>query len=330
MKTVLVLGSNSFFGSYFVDLLLGETDWRVIGTSRSVEKPALFLQYKLRPDLSRFTFRRIDLNADMRVLKELLAREKPSAVVNFAAQSEASASWTNPEQWLRTNALAVAELGSFLKDQPWLERYVHISTPEVYGAREGAVREDAPVDPGTPYAASKAAGDLFLAALVKKFKFPLITIRATNVYGPRQQLFKLIPRAAICLKLARKIELPGGGPSVKSYLHVRDASRGVLAALEKGRPGQTYHFSADAGVAERDVVARLCRLMGRDFAASTVAAAERPDPDEACAIDSSKARSELDWRPRIGLDEGLKQVVDWVERHWKEIWKQPLEYQHKP
>jgi dTDP-glucose 4,6-dehydratase len=330
VKTVFVIGSNSFSGSDFVDLLLDRPDLRVVGVSRSPEKGALFLPYKSRKDLSRFEFHQLDLNRDMERLKKLLSDKKPAYVVNFAAQSEVAPSWQNPDHWFQTNAVALSQLGHFLKDQRWLERYVHISSPEVYGSCEGIVREDAPLNPSTPYAASKAAGDLYLWTLVKNYKFPLVMIRATNVYGAHQQLFKIIPRTAIYLKLGRTIELHGGGVAVKSYIHIRDVSRGELAALEKGRNGEMYHLSPDAGVAVRDVVKKICGFMGKDYASSTTTVAERLGQDKAYVIDSTKARSELGWRPSISLDEGLKQVTDWVEKYWGEIQPQPLEYVHKP
>ena len=108
-----------------------------------------------------------------------------------------------------TNAVAIAKLGNYLKDQEWLSRYVQISTPEIYGTCEGFVDEHAPINPSTPYAASKSAGDLMLQTLVKNFNFPLITIRSTNVYGAHQQLHKIIPRSIIYLKTGKKIPLHG-------------------------------------------------------------------------------------------------------------------------
>ena len=206
---------------------------------------------------------------------------------------------------------------------------MHISSPEVYGTCEGRVREDAPLDPSTPYAASKAAGDLMLSTLVKNFRFPLVTVRATNVYGARQQLFKIIPRTAIYLKLGRTIELHGGGGAIKSYIHIRDVSRGELAAMESGRAGEIYHFSPDRGVAVRDVVRRICDRMGKSFDRATKTVAERLGQDRAYVIDSSKARDELVWRPRIGLGEGLDQVIGWIEEEWEDLREQPLEYAHR-
>ncbi len=329
MKTVLVIGSNSFSGADFVDLLLSETEYRVIGASRSPEKSRLFLPYLDNPSRHRFQFHQVNLNHDRDRLFALMEAEKPAYIVNFAAQSEVAPSWQNPEHWFETNAVAIAALGNFLKNQPWLERYVHISSPEVYGTCEGTVLESAPLNPTTPYAASKAAGDLMLFTLVKNFQFPMVMIRATNVYGARQQLFKIIPRSAIYVKQGRTIELHGGGVATKSYIHIRDVSRGELLAMERGRSGEIYHLSPDAGVEVREVVRRICDLTGRDFAAATAAVAERLGQDRAYVIDSSKARNELGWAPQVSLNEGLSGVVQWVESHWDEIRQQPLEYIHQ-
>jgi dTDP-glucose 4,6-dehydratase len=272
----------------------------------------------------------MDLNNRMADIKSLLARERPSYIINFAAQSEVGPSWDNPDQWFRTNAVAVADLGNYLKDKDWLDRYVHISSPEVYGTCEGVVKEDAPFNPSTPYAASKAAGDLMLSTLVKNYHFPVVTIRATNVYGPGQQLFKIIPRTIIYLKLGKKIRLHGGGRAVKSYIHIRDVSKGELSAMEKGTPGQIYHLSPDRGYAVRDVVETLSNKMGYRFESVTQAVEERLGQDAAYIIDSSKARQEFGWAPAIRLKDGLKEVVDWIEANWEEIKKTPLEYEHKP
>lgn len=330
METVAVIGSNSFSGSDFIDHLLVDTKYRILGVSRSAEKDDLFLPYKKRHDLlSRFQFHQFDLNRDMDGLLAMLAREQPAYVVNFAAQSEVAPSWKHPEHWFLTNAVAIAALGNFLKDQKWLKRYVHISSPEVYGTCEGVVSEEHPINPSTPYAASKAAGDLMLWTLVKNFDFPLVMIRATNVYGAHQQLFKIIPRSAIYLKSGRTIELHGGGVAVKSYIHIRDVSRGELAAMERGQNGQMYHLSPDAGVAVRDVVKLICDKLGKDFAACTKHVAERLGQDKAYVIDSTKARTQLGWKPVVSLEQGVGGVIGWIDEQWPRIQQETLDYVHK-
>ncbi|HEX8136021.1 MAG TPA: GDP-mannose 4,6-dehydratase [Pyrinomonadaceae bacterium] len=330
MTKILVLGSNSFSGQDFVDLLLDDPQNEVIGVSRSAERSPLFLKYKLRSDLSRHRYYQLDMNEQTSELLELFDAERPEYIVNFAAQSEVAPSWEHPEHWFETNTVALARIVNHLRRRDYLRRYLHISSPEAYGTCVGKVYEDAPLNPSTPYAASKAAADMLLRTYFKQFGFPLVTVRATNVYGARQQLFKIIPRSVIYLKLGRKVELHGGGVAVKSYIHIRDVSRGELAVLKHGQAGQIYHLSPDQGVAVRDVVRLICERLGKRFEEVTTAVAERPGQDAAYIIDSTRARTELDWSPRISIEEGLGDVVTWVEQNWDEIKGQPLEYQHKP
>lgn len=329
MKTVVVLGANSFSGQDFVDLLLDREDINVIGVSRSAERSALFLKYRERADLSRYRYAQLDMNGDMPALLQLLDDVRPTHIVNFAAQSEVAPSWENPHHWFETNTVALAKLVNHLRGRNYLQRYVHISSPEVYGNCVGVIREDAPMNPTTPYAASKAAADMLLSTYQRQYGFPLMSVRATNVYGARQQLFKIIPRAAIYLKLGKKIELHGGGTAVKSYIHIRDISRGELAVLEHGKIGQLYHLSPDQGIAVKDVVRTICERSGKDFNTAVDIVAERPGQDAAYVIDSTLARTEFGWAPKVSMDEGLGEVVAWVEKNWQEISSQPLTYIHK-
>jgi len=325
----LVIGSNSFSGSDFIDLLLDDEQCEVTGISRSQEKSALFLPYKNR-QRANFKFYQLDLNKNLPQIIELVDSFQPHYVVNFAAQSEVAPSWDNPTQWFLTNTVAVTGLAYALKDRKFLKRYVHISSPEVYGACAGSVPESAPLNPSTPYAASKAAGDLSLFTLVKNFNFPLVMIRSTNVYGAHQQLFKIIPRTVIYIKMGRIIELHGGGAAVKSYIHIRDISKGELMAARKGRIGEIYHLSPDRGIAVRDAVKTICNKMGVDFAKATKTVGERLGQDAAYVVDSSKARKEFGWQPAISFNEGISDVVKWVEDNWEQIMGEPLEYIHKP
>lgn len=328
MKKVVVIGSNSFSGSDFIDLLLEEDRYKVIGVSRSPEKAPLFLPYKKRESKT-FTFHQIDLNRELETLMVLLDEVQPEYIVNFAAQSEVAPSWEHPEHWFQTNAVAVTRFAHFLKGKKWLQKYVHISSPEVYGSCEGIVKENAPLNPTTPYAASKAAGDLSLFTFYKNFQFPLVMIRATNVYGAHQQLFKIIPRSIIYLKQNKKVELHGGGQAVKSYIHIRDVSRGELLAMEKGNVGEIYHLSPDGGVSVKQVVSQICSKLGCSFENHVIAVQERLGQDKAYVIDSSKARTQLGWFPRISLEEGLAGTVEWVEQFLEEIIQEPLSYIHK-
>jgi dTDP-glucose 4,6-dehydratase len=328
-EKVLVIGSNSFSGSDFIDLLLEERRYSVVGISRSPEKSALFLPYKRHTE-GDFKFYQMDLNKDMPEIINLIGSFKPDYVVNFAAQSEVGPSWKTPWEWFQTNAVALAKLVHHLKDCQYIKRYVHISSPEVYGTCVGVIKEDAPLNPSTPYATSKAAADLLLFTYVKNFNFPLVMIRSTNVYGAHQQLFKIIPRSVIYIKLGRIIELHGSGYAVKSYIHIRDISRGELAAMERGSLGEIYHLSPDKGIAVRDIVSIICEKMEVPFEKATKVVEERLGQDAAYVIDSSKVREEFGWQPKVSFDEGISGVIRWVKDNWEEIQREPLEYTHRP
>ncbi|KKK79683.1 hypothetical protein LCGC14_2831030, partial [marine sediment metagenome] len=294
------------------------------------EKSPIFLPYKNNPAIHRFRFHQMDMNRDMDSLIELLTDYQPSYIVNFAAQSEVGPSWDTPWEWFETNTVSLSRLVNAMKDMDFIERYVHISSPEVYGTCEGVVLEDHIMNPSTPYAASKAAADSLLLTYVKNFSFPMSMVRSTNVYGAHQQLFKIIPRSVIYIKSGRVIELHGGGHAVKSYIHIRDISRGELDIMLRGGMGETYHLSSESGVAVRDVVRTLCENMGVLFEDATREVKERLGQDAAYVIDSSKARKEFGWTTSVTLEDGLSKVIEWVENNWDEISSHPLHYVHKP
>lgn len=328
MKKIVVLGANSFSGQDFVDLLLDNPEYEVIGVSRRPQRGPLFLKYRLRANLDRYRYFALDMNRNMPEILAMLDREKPNYIVNFAAQSEVAPSWDHPEHWYQTNTVALAELVNHLRRQSYLAKYVHISSPEVYGTCVGNVVETSPMNPSTPYAASKAAADTLLSVYHKQYGFPLTSVRATNVYGARQQLFKIIPRSVIYMKLGKKIQLHGGGRAVKSYIHIRDVSRGELAVMEHGTIGDLYHLSPDAGIAVRDVVSIIAAEMGKRLEDVAEAVEERPGQDAAYVIDSTVARRKFGWKPQIDFPEGLREVVTWVNEYWDEIRSQTLAYEH--
>lgn len=324
----VVIGSNCFTGSHFVDALLDDPQRIVVGISRSPEKDALYLPYKSRSS-RHVEFYQIDMVRQPETLQSLLDELQPAYVINVAALSEVALSTTSPVEYFETNTLAVVKLCNVLRTRPYLKRYVHISSAEIYGSCERPVEESASLRPSTPYAASKAAADFYLATLVKQFKFPATVVRSTNVYGKHQQLFKIIPRTAIAIRQGHVIELHGGGRAKKSFIHIRDVVRGALAAMWQGTPGAVYHFSVSSEDTVGEVVRRIAALRGRRVEEVAVPVAERPGQDARYWLDCAKARRELGWEPQVPFDEGLREVVEWVDRSWEAIVQEPLVYVHK-
>ena len=267
MAKYVVIGSNAFSGQDFVDLLLDDPSREVIGISRSEEKPDFMLRYKARPDLSGFRFKRFDTNKEIEPMLAFLDAEKPDYIVNFAAQSEVGPSYEQRSTGSRPTRWDLAKFVNHMRQKNLPEAAICtlMSSPEAYGNCTGTVTETTPDNPSTPYAASKAAADMINAVYQKTFGWPAMNVRATNVYGARQQLFKIMCRLRDLSELNKKIKLDGGGVAVKSYIQVRDVSRGELAMLEKGRVGERYHLSPDDGIAVQNVVRLICERMGQQL-----------------------------------------------------------------
>ncbi|HSW70967.1 MAG TPA: GDP-mannose 4,6-dehydratase [Gammaproteobacteria bacterium] len=328
MHKLVVIGSNSFSGSSFVDLALNQGA-EVIGTSRSLEPVDAFLPYKWRPH-QRFVFHPLDLNKHLPELMELIKKFKPDYVVNFAAQSMVAESWRSPGDWFLTNAVSTIKLHEELRHCDFLKRYVHVSTPEVYGSCSGFVKENFSFNPSTPYAVSRAAADLSLNTFYQAYQFPVVTTRAANVYGPGQQLYRIIPRTILFILLGRKLQLHGGGVSTRSFIHMKDVSEATWRIMEKGNNGSTYHISTREIVSIRELVESICQKLGVHFEEHVEVVGERLGKDAAYQLDSTKLRKELDWQDRFNLDQGLDDCIAWVRQHFDTLKSQPYDYIHKP
>ncbi len=325
----LIIGSNSFSGASFVDYLLRNGN-DVIGVSRSQEPHRAFLPYRWSEHQAAFTFYPYDLNKDLAALTELIQREKPAIVVNFAAQSMVAESWKNPEHWFETNVMATIRLHEVLRQCDFLDKYVHITTPEVYGSTDGFIKEDTPFNPSTPYAVSRAAADMSLKTYFDAYGFPVVFTRAANVYGPGQQLYRIIPRTILSVLTGKKLQLHGGGLSRRSFIHMRDVSSATHAIATRGINGQTYHISTDEIVSVRELVERICAKLDVDFAANVEIVGERLGKDAAYMLDSSKLRQSLDWNVKVSLDEGLDECVSWVRQNLDAMQTMEWNYVHKP
>jgi dTDP-glucose 4,6-dehydratase len=329
-EKIFVIGSNSFTGATFVDFALSRGH-HVIGSSRSPESHPAFLPYKWNaPTPAGFKFLKLDLNHDVDALVDAIRELAPAYVINFAAQSMVAESWLYPDQWYMTNVVSNVKLHEKLRKLEFLKKYVHVSTPEVYGSCSGDVTESAPFNPSTPYAASRAACDLHLMTFFKNYKFPVVFTRAANVYGPGQQLYRIIPRTILMIRTGKKLQLHGGGHSVRSFIHGRDVSDATLRIAQHGNAGETYHLSTDLYLSIRELVEKICQRLGVKFDDAVEIVADRPGKDAAYRLDSTKARQTLGWMPQIDLDAGIAETVQWIDKNLAELKKLPADYIHKP
>lgn len=324
-----VIGSNSFSGASFIGYLLSKKH-EVTGVSRSAESSPCFLPYRWLSDTGLFKFVQGDLNNDLDKIMAAIDGQRPDYVVNFAAQSMVAESWKNPDHWFMTNAVSTVRLHEQLRRRDFLKKYVHVTTPEVYGSTSGFIKETAPFNPSTPYAVSRAASDMSLRTFFEAYKFPVVFTRAANVYGPGQQLYRIIPRTILFIKLGRKLQLHGGGHSRRSFIHMRDVSEATWRIAVDGPPGETYHISTNEVVTVRELVERVCSKMGADFNTHVEVVGERLGKDAAYQLDSSKLRDTLGWRDQVSLDAGLDECIAWVDSNIDALKKEPFDYIHKP
>ncbi|MBP6917387.1 MAG: GDP-mannose 4,6-dehydratase [Legionellaceae bacterium] len=327
MSKVMVIGSNSFSGASFVDFAL-QQGCDVIGVSRSQEPIPALLPYKWR-NPSNFTFLQLDLNQHLDDLEKTLHEEKPNYVVNFSAQSMVAESWKQPIDWFMTNTISTIRLHEALRACDFMDRYVHISTPEVYGSCSGFVTEDNAFNPSTPYAVSRAAADMSLRTYHAAYDFPVVTTRAANVYGPGQQLYRIIPRTILFIMLGKKLQLHGGGVSTRSFIHMNDVSDATWRIMLKGDNGNTYHISTDAIVSIHELVQRICDKLNVPFDDHVEMVGERLGKDASYQLDSTKIRSQLNWQDHISLDQGLDECIAWTQKYFDVLKEHPYDYIHK-
>ena len=326
-ERIAVVGSNSFSGSHFVAHALA-SGADVVGISRSAELPDVFLPYKWTSHGS-YRFLECDLNRDLPSIMKVIRDFQPEFVVNFSAQGMVAQSWEKPEDWFMTNTIAMVNFHDELRKCSFLKKFVQASTPEVYGSTSGAVHEDAPYNPSTPYAVSKAACDMMLQAFQKMFNFPVAFTRSANVCGPGQQMFRIIPRTIFCVLTGEKLRLDGGGISVRSFIHIRDVCEATLRIARTAAPGSIYHLSTDRRITIRALVEMICAMLGVDFGKAVEVGPVRPGQDAAYLLDPSKAARELDWTPQISLEQTLQESIAWVRENLEELKKQPQKYVHK-
>jgi dTDP-glucose 4,6-dehydratase len=331
INRALILGSNAFTAAHFIDYLLANTDAEIVGISRSPEYHPVFLPYAAnKARAARFRFHQLRVTTQLDDVLRICDAFRPDLVVNFAAQGEVRNSWKWPEQWWETNAMAVVRLAEALRQRDYLRRYVAVSTPEVYGSTGEDVRESHCYQPSTPYGASKLAGDLHLLTLFKRYDFPVVFTRAANLYGAHQQLYRIIPRAAIYAKLGRKLELHNRGLTRRAFIHARDVADGTWRAVTRGRSGEVYHLAPDREIfTVAEVVELVSRQLGLRLEDVATLSVENFGQDSLFSLNADKARDELGWKPQVKFADGVAETIRWVGDNFDFIKTQPLEYVHQ-
>ena len=256
---------------------------------------------------------------DPRVVREVMAG--CDAVVNFAAESHVDRSIADQEAFARTHVIGTGVLLDAARELG-VARYLQVSTDEVYGSiAAGSFTEESPLDPSSPYSATKAAGDLLVSAHAHTYGVEALICRGSNNYGPRQHPEKLIPLMVLNALHGDPLPVYGDGRQVRNWLFVEDFCRAIHAVLEAGRPGEAYNAGGPDELENVEVVRRILELTGRDESLVDHVT-DRPGHDRRYSLASEKLRGELGWQPQVRFADGLERTVDWYREN--EDWWRPI------
>lgn len=327
-ETIMLLGSNSFAGSNFTDYLLTKK-MKVIGISRSKEINSIFLKYKNNKLYKKnFSFHQIDINKNVKKIIYLVKKNNIKYIINFTSLGMVAESWLRPWDWYNTNVVAFSKLIHGLKDLN-IKKFLNFSTPEVYGDTKNLVKENHVFNPTTPYAISRTAQDLNLRAYYKSFKFPVVFTRTANIFGPGQQLYRIVPIAIIKSLKNEKIFLHGSGKSIRSFIFMDDVSSVLYKILkDKKNIGETFHISTKKFISIKNLVNLILKLQGKKkFLIKNVS--DRVGKDYGYFLNSSKLNKRYSVKKPTSLEEGIKKTMNWVENNINKINKINLKYIHK-
>jgi dTDP-glucose 4,6-dehydratase len=307
---VLVTGAAGFIGSTYLRLVGGEHEVRVLDKLTYAGR---------RENLPKGTDLVVGAIEDAAAVREALA--DCDAVVNFAAESHVDRSIDDQDAFARTHVIGTGVLLDAARELG-VERYLQVSTDEVYGSIEsGSFTERSPLDPSSPYSATKAAGDLLVSAHFHTYGTNASIVRGSNNYGPRQYPEKLIPLMVLNAVHGDSLPVYGDGRQVRNWLYVEDFCRGIHAVLLGGRPGEAYNVGGPDECENIEVVKRVIELTGAEES-QIEHVTDRPGHDRRYSLSSAKLRDELGWEAQVHFAEGLERTVRWYREN--EEWWGPI------
>jgi dTDP-glucose 4,6-dehydratase len=330
-NTILVTGGAGFIGGCFVRQWIAEETSRLINLDKLTYAGNLDSLESVTDD-PRYTFVLGDIG-DRAQVASLLAEHRPTAIINFAAESHVDRSIDGPSAFVQTNVVGTFELLEAIREYwtalPAAEqqefRLLHVSTDEVYGSlgREGKFTESTPYAPNSPYSASKASSDHFVRAYHHTFGLPVLITNCSNNYGPFQFPEKLIPLMILNALDGKPLPVYGDGQNIRDWLFVDDHCRAIRRVLAAGKPGEVYNIGGDCERTNLDIVHTICALIDRlrpglKHAPCTSLikfVKDRPGHDRRYAIDAGKMHRELGWKPLQNFETGLELTVRWYLDH---------------
>jgi dTDP-glucose 4,6-dehydratase len=308
---ILVTGGAGFIGSAFVRMVSGETDWSILNLDKLTYAGNLENLASVEGN-PRYRFVQGDI-CDEKLVHSLVSEEKPDSIVHFAAESHVDRSILSPEPVIQTNFRGTFTLLEAARGAG-TARFLHVSTDEVYGSLEAPAEatEEFPLNPSSPYSATKAGSDLLVRSYFVTYKMPVLLTRASNNYGPYQFPEKLIPLMIANALEEKPLPVYGDGMQVRDWLYVDDHCRGILAVLQRGRVGEIYNIGGNRSLPNLEVVHRLLELTGRPESLIRYVT-DRPGHDRRYALSSEKIARETGWQPAVEFESGLARTIEWYK-----------------
>lgn len=310
MKNILVTGGLGFIGSNFIEYIYHKYDYNIFNIDSLTYAANINNISGEINESERYNLLIDDIN-NTYAIKSLVKNREINYIVNFAAESHVDNSINNSKPFIDTNINGTHSLLSLLHDCPTIERYLQVSTDEVYGSlKEGddPFTEQTPIQSNSPYSASKASADLLCRSFYETFKYPILITRCSNNYGANQHEEKLIPLMIKKAKAGEKLPVYGDGRNIRDWIHVKDHCSGIDVVLHNGKIGEVYNIGGKNEVRNIDIVKTILKLLNKDDSQIEFVK-DRLGHDWRYAINNSKIQNELGWQPLINFKEGLNQLL---------------------
>ena len=321
MQNIIVTGGLGFIGSNLIELLL-DNKYFVI----NIDKISYSSNYYNVKSFSKkyYKFIKCDINNKIKIRK-ILNQYKPVCIFNLAAETHVDRSIDNPSEFIKSNIFGVYNLLEEFKIfhiKNKNTKLIHISTDEVYGdVLNGRSSENSPYKPSSPYAASKAASDHLVSSYVRTYKIPALITNCSNNYGPKQHPEKLIPKLIYNILYNKPLPIYGKGTNSREWIYVKDHCEALIKVFKKGKVGQFYNIGSNKNLSNLKVCEKIIKhskkifSINKDIKINFIK--DRPGHDIRYAINSNKIKKELDWRPKVNFEQGIKLTLKWYKNNRK-------------
>jgi dTDP-glucose 4,6-dehydratase len=322
----LIIGGAGVFAIHTIKAILNlKSTSKVISVGRSLERSSAFT-LNIGKDDKKFLYKQIHLTFETDKLIDLIDYFRPNYIINFAALAHAT-SWYKSFRYYDTNILALSKICEYLYDKKFLKQFLQIGSFEIYGPTIIPASENNIPNPTSPYAISKLAADYHILSCYKVKGLPGNIIRPSNCYGPGQLLYRIIPKAILMALNNKQFPLEGGGKSLKSFMYVSDLADAIIKILNSRKFGQIFNAGVDKPISMRNIIKKICFKLSIDENKFIKNTKPRIGEDKIYWVNSNKIKKELKWKPKISLDEGLDDCINWITKFKDQLTAESTEFE---